>query len=115
VVDAAAEMVRRLDAMEVGAVLPLTAARYHATAVAGAGRLAEARSLAEDALRRAVDAGVVHEEGLLLDLLLGLDVVEGREPDVAAAARRDEIWRRLGIREVFRYPQLSPSGSGTRH
>ncbi len=102
----AADMVQRLSKMEVGAVLPLTAARYHALAIAGTGEPEGARALATGALERAVDAGVVHEESLLLDLLVSLAAIRGEAADPGWVSRRDDTWARLGIREVFRYPQV---------
>jgi class 3 adenylate cyclase/tetratricopeptide (TPR) repeat protein len=102
----AATMVESLSQIEVGAVLPLTARRYLAVAIAGDGDVAAASEIATDALDAAVAARVVHEESLLLDLLAGLARMERREPAGELLARRDEIWRRLEIREPYRYPQV---------
>jgi len=104
--EAAASMVEELARIEVGAVLPLTARRYLALATAGDGDVAAAAEIANEALDAAVGARVVHEESLLLDVLAGLATLEGRTPDAGVIARRDEIWKRLEIREPFRYPQV---------
>jgi tetratricopeptide (TPR) repeat protein len=106
VVDRAAAAIADLDGREVGAVLPLTAARYHAIALAGANRQAEARSLVEAALSRAVGLPSLHEESLCLDLLLGLASACREEPDPSWRSRRDEVWERLGVLAPYRYPQV---------
>ncbi|HET8961464.1 tetratricopeptide repeat protein [Nocardioides sp.] len=102
----AATMVESLSQIEVGAVLPLTARRYLAVATAGDDDVAGASEIATQALEGAVAAGVVHEESLLLDLLAGLARLQRREPARELLARRDEIWKRLEIRDPYRYPQV---------
>jgi tetratricopeptide (TPR) repeat protein len=102
---AGAAMIEELARMEVGAVLPLTARRYFAVATAGEGDVPRATEIATQAVEGAVRARAVHEESLLLDLLAGLARLQGREPDGELLARRDEIWKRLEIRDPYRYPQ----------
>jgi class 3 adenylate cyclase/tetratricopeptide (TPR) repeat protein len=106
VAERASRVVSELAGREVGAVLPLTAARYHALALAGAGRVQEARVLVEGALARAVALPSLHEESLCLDLLLGLALQDNDEPDPSWRLRRDEVWERLGLVAPYRYPQV---------
>jgi tetratricopeptide (TPR) repeat protein len=103
---AAGTVVESLSRIEVGAVLPLTARRYLAIATAGDGDVTTASKIATDALDEAVTSRVVHEESLLLDLLAGLARLQGREPDPEQLVRRDEIWKRLEVRDAYRYPQV---------
>jgi tetratricopeptide (TPR) repeat protein len=106
VVARAADVVADLAGREVGAVLPLTATRYHALALAGAGRHDEARLVVQDALARAVALPSLHEESLCLDVLLGLARLTGDDPDPAWRYRRDEVWQRLGLVAPYRCPQV---------
>ena len=105
----AVSMVEALSEIEVGAVLPLTARRYLAVATAGDGDVTAASEIATEALASAAGDRVVHEESLLLDLLAGLARLKGGEPARELVARRDEIWKRLEIRDPYRYPQV-PAG-----
>jgi class 3 adenylate cyclase/tetratricopeptide (TPR) repeat protein len=93
----AREALEAIIAADAGSVLPLTAARYLAIATARAGDLIEAERLARMTLATATETKVAHEESLALDLLAGLAVLSGRQPEPDMLEKRDLLWLRLGV------------------
>jgi tetratricopeptide (TPR) repeat protein len=71
--------------------------RVRAVALAGSGRLDEARAAIEAGLVSAREQGLAYEEGMLLLSAIGLDRVEGIEPDPASLDEVASIFRRLNV------------------
>jgi class 3 adenylate cyclase/tetratricopeptide (TPR) repeat protein len=92
----------------IAARLPLVQ-RIRAFALAGLGRLAEARAALDESLAAARARRATHEIGLTLDALAQLDRLEGKEPDPSGLRESEEILGRLGIVHLPQLPAPVPA------